>query len=143
MGALTALFGKHLKTMLRWFSVALHLLVETGAARRDARVRFLKAQIEILHRKPGGNRVLPSTDDRARPLATGRALDHNVADAIGIVTPQTYCRWTTGRRPKRVGRPKSAQNLRDVVLLLARRNAGWGCPPARREVAIGTRLVSR
>jgi len=31
-----------------------------GAARRDARIRFLKAQVEILRRKLGGNRVIPS-----------------------------------------------------------------------------------
>ena len=42
--------------MLRWFYVLAHLLVEAGAARRDARIRFLKAQIEILRRKLGGNR---------------------------------------------------------------------------------------
>ncbi len=40
--------------MLHWFYVALHLLVEANAARRDARVRFLNTQIEILRRKLGG-----------------------------------------------------------------------------------------
>jgi hypothetical protein len=40
--------------MLRSFCVALHLLVEAGAVRRDARIRFLKAQVEILRRKVGG-----------------------------------------------------------------------------------------
>jgi hypothetical protein len=33
--------------MLLWFYVALHLLFEAGTARRDARIRFLKAQVEI------------------------------------------------------------------------------------------------
>lgn len=46
--------------------------------------------LEILRRKLGGNRVIPSPDDRARLLAIGQELDHNVADVIGIVTPQTY-----------------------------------------------------
>jgi hypothetical protein len=48
--------------MVRWFYVALHLLFEAGAARRDARIRLLKAQVEILRRKLGGNRVIPSPD---------------------------------------------------------------------------------
>jgi putative transposase len=116
--------------MLRWFYVALHLLVEAGAARRDARIRFLKAQVEILRRKLGGNRVIPSPDDRARLLAIGQEFDHNVADVIGIVTPRTYCRWVTelreGRKPKRVGRPKIARNMRELVIRLAKENAGWG-----------------
>jgi len=46
--------------MLRWFYVLAHLVVEAGATRRDARIRFLKAQVEILRRKLGGNRVIPS-----------------------------------------------------------------------------------
>ncbi|MEW6252874.1 MAG: hypothetical protein AB1716_19730 [Planctomycetota bacterium] len=110
--------------MLRWFYVLAHLLVEAGAARRDARIRFLKAQVEILRRKLGGNRVIPNPDDRARLLAIGRELNHNVADVIGIVTPQTYCRWVeelrTGRKPKRVGRPRIVRNLRELVVRLAK-----------------------
>jgi putative transposase len=116
--------------MLRLFYVAFHLLIEAGAARRDARIRFLKAQVEILRRKLRGNRAIPSPDDRARLLAIGQELDHNVADVIGIVTPQTYCRWVEelreGRKPRRVGRPKTARNLRELVVRLAKENAGWG-----------------
>ena len=62
--------------MLHWFYVAVHLLAEAGAARRDARIRFLKAKVDILRRKLGGNRVIPSPDDRARLLAIGQELDH-------------------------------------------------------------------
>jgi putative transposase len=116
--------------MLRWLYVAVHLLAEAGAARRDARIRFLKAQVEILRRKLGGNRVIPSPDDRARLLAIGQELDHNVADVIGIVTPRTYCRWVTelreGRRAKHVGRPRVSRNLRELVIRLAKENASWG-----------------
>ena len=116
--------------MIRWLYVALHLLVEAGGARRDARIRLLLAQVEILRRKLGGNRVIPSPDDRARLLAIGQELDHNVVGVIGIVTPQTYSRWVTelrqGRKPKRVGRPRIARNLRAIALRLARENAGWG-----------------
>jgi hypothetical protein len=63
--------------MLQWFFVAFHLLAEASAARRDVRVRFLMAQIEILRRKLGGNRVIPSPDDRAKLLSIGQELDHN------------------------------------------------------------------
>jgi hypothetical protein len=49
--ALTAIFIQELLAMLRWFYVLAHLLVEAGAARRDARIRFLRAQVEILRRK--------------------------------------------------------------------------------------------
>jgi hypothetical protein len=68
-------------------------------ARRNAHIRFLKAQVEILRRKLGGNRVTPSPDDRARLLAIAQELNHEVTDVIGIVTPQTYCRWGEGLSP--------------------------------------------
>lgn len=115
---------------MRWIYVALHLLAEAGAARRDSRIRFLKAQVEILRRKLDGNRVIPSPDDRARLLAIGQELDHNVADVIGIVTPQTYSRWVIelreGRKARPVGRPKVARNVREIVVRLAKENSGWG-----------------
>ena len=50
------------------FRISFH---EAGASRRDARIRFLHAQVEILRRKLGGNRVIPSPDDCARLLAIG------------------------------------------------------------------------
>jgi len=116
--------------MPHWLYAVLHLLFEAGAARRDARVRFLMAQVEILRRKLGGNRVIPTPDDRARLLAIGAELNHRVTGVIGIVTPQTYSRWVTelreGRRTKRVGRPKIVRSVCDLVTRLAKENAGWG-----------------
>jgi len=116
--------------MFRWFYVLVHLLHEAGAARRDARIRFLKAQVEILRRKLGGNRVVPSPEDRAALLAIGLELDHRVSDIVGIVAPRTYSRWVfeqrEGRRPKPAGRPKVVQPVRDIIVRLAKENAGWG-----------------
>ena len=43
--------------MLRRFYVIRHLLVEAFTARRDARIRFVKAEVDILRRKFSGNRV--------------------------------------------------------------------------------------
>lgn len=116
--------------MFRWLYLVPHLLAEAGAARRDTRIRFLKAQIEILRRKLDGNRVIPSPDDRMRLLSLGAELNHHVSDVIGIVTPQTYSRWVIeqkeGRSPGRVGRRKIARNARDLIVRLAKENAGWG-----------------
>ena len=116
--------------MSHWFYAVVHLLMEANAARRDARIRFLKAQVDILRRKLGGNRVIPSPDDRIRLLAVGGELKHEVRDVIGIVTPKTYARWVIeqkeGRPPKAVGRPRVARDLRALVTRLARENAGWG-----------------
>ncbi len=81
--------------MLRWFYVAVHLLIEANAARRDARIRFLKAEVEILRRKLGGNGVIPSPSDRARLLAIGQELGYSGrADFFGPphVDPRAFSR---------------------------------------------------
>ena len=87
--------------MLRWLYVALHLLVEAGSARRDARVRFLKAQVEILRRKLGGNRVIPSPADRAHLLAIGQELGHDVSDVNRNQLSRQRRRHSCGRRNTR------------------------------------------
>lgn len=116
--------------MFFWLYALLHLLNEAAAARRDTRVRFLKAQIRILRRKLGGNRVIPSPEDRASLLAIDAELDHCIDDVIGIVTPRTYHRWVIeqrqGRKPKRVGRRKFGRNTRALITRLAKENVGWG-----------------
>ncbi len=86
--------------MLRWFYVAMHLLTEASAARRDARIRFLKAEVEILRRKLGGNRVIP-TRTIVFACWPSAELNHGVTTIIVNVMPQTNSRgfpvknWTT------------------------------------------------
>lgn len=94
--------------MIRWLYALLHLLHEAGAARRDARVRFLKAQVEILRRKLGGNRVIPSPDERLRLLAVGdesleKQLQWNKTRSADIFDPR---RWTRAS-PRTANVPRS------------------------------------
>jgi hypothetical protein len=55
--------------MLRWFYVALHLVVEASSPRWAACIRFLKAEVETLRRKLGRNRAIPSPADGTPLLA--------------------------------------------------------------------------
>ena len=54
--------------MLRWFYAFVHLLIEAQAARRDARIRLLMAQVEILRRKLGG-KIASWTISRTSPTS--------------------------------------------------------------------------
>jgi putative transposase len=116
--------------MSRWLYVVLHLLFEGLAARRDARVRFLLAQVEILRSKIDGNRIIPSPTDRARLLAIGKELGHEVKDIVVIVKPETYRRRlresTSDKEPRPVGRPKISAVRRRLIVRFAKENAGWG-----------------
>jgi hypothetical protein len=80
------------KAMLRWFCVALRLLAEAGAARRDVRIRFLKAQVEILRRKLGGNRVIAALDEGYNRDGSGFELDPSGRSTLPLpMLPDSNC----------------------------------------------------
>jgi putative transposase len=113
-----------------WFHAVLFILFETLSGRRDDRVRFLKAQVEILRKKIPGNRVVVDPGDRKKLLELGAAVGHEVEDILVLVHPKTYRHWLLekkrGKLPKKVGRPRMDQAVREAILKLARENAFWG-----------------
>jgi len=104
--------------------------MERYAARRDAHIRFLRAEVQILRKKLPGNRVILDPQDRAHLLGLGEELHHHVKDIIGIVSYQTYQRWVRVRQCAKkggtVGRPRTSKDLRKLILRMARENAQWG-----------------
>ena len=72
-----------------WFTVLLAFRIEAWSARRDAQIRFLKLQIELLRQKVPGQRVILAPEDREQLLKAGEAMDHRVNDVIGIVAVKT------------------------------------------------------
>ena len=113
-----------------WLVAMLVLLRERWSARRDAQIRFLTLQIEILRTRLPGNRIVLSPTERRRLMKIGAEVNHDVHHTIRIVTFKTYKRWLRelriGRRPGKVGRPRLTRSLRALILRLAGENAGWG-----------------
>ncbi len=119
---------------------ALRFLLVTLAAFIDRRnehiIAYLRAENEVLRVHLDGRRI-PFTDPQRRKLA-------RVAERLGrvslrglrpIVTPETLLRWYRELVARKYngsanraspGRPPVSEDLRDLVIQLARENDGWG-----------------
>ncbi|QDU71019.1 hypothetical protein [Mucisphaera calidilacus] len=131
-----------------WLTALLLMLGEAWSVRRDARLRFVLAQIELLKARVPGNRVILSPDERLLLLKLGSAVGHDVHDLVGIVSVKTYKRWLRqqqgGRAPGQVGRPpKVTASLRPHQSLENTPPEDVGKPPPtstgwiRRERTLG------
>ena len=113
-----------------WLIAFLVMLQGAFSARRDAQMRFLKLQVEFMKKRLPGNRAILDPDERQRLMAIGGEFKHAVQDVLSIVTVKTYRRWQrdekADKEAKKVGRPKIAQSLRDMIVKLAKENCTWG-----------------
>ncbi len=75
-----------------WLVAFLVMLKEAWSARRDAHIRFLKLQVELLKSRLPGNRVILDPAERQRLMKVGAEADHAVHDPLGIVSIKTYRR---------------------------------------------------
>jgi putative transposase len=114
----------------RWISFLFIMLSEHFSARRCAKIKFLKLQLELLKKKLPGNRVILSPDDRVLLLKAGEEIEHDVHDVLGIVSVKTYKQWkrdqAAGKEAKKVGRRKLSDTVRETIIRLAKENVGWG-----------------
>ncbi len=128
----------------RWLTALSVLFQEAWSARRDAHIRFLKLQVEILQSRLPGNRVIPDPLERRRLLKIGAEMGRAVKHTLNIVSIKTYRRWLReeqgGRQTRQVGRPRLTRSLRELILRLAHENIGWG---ARRIVGELKKLAVR
>ena len=106
----------------------LALLARSGAS-KDVEILVLRHEIAVLRRQVAAPK--PDWADRGVLAALGRLLPEHLR-AHRFVTPGTLLAWHRRlvRRkwtcPGKAGRPAVSQEIRDLVLQLARQNPRWG-----------------
>jgi putative transposase len=113
-------------------------------------VEYLKEENRILRsRLPKCITVTPR--ERNRLIKLGKRVGSAIKELITIVTPRTFTRWiaaerapTQRRKSSRTpGRPRTAEEIRDLILQLAR-ETGWGYARILGELKkLGIRTVSK
>jgi putative transposase len=112
---------------------SLLLMIASATDRALARhVQYRKAENEILRSKLP-KIVTVSPKERNRLVRLGRRIGSAINQLISIVSPRTFLRWLNadGREPKRrasprrPGRPRTPEDIRALVLKVAR-EIGWG-----------------
>jgi transposase InsO family protein len=100
-------------------------------------IEYLITENQILKEKLGKKRILLNDDQRRRLAVKGKLLGRKMLSEIAtIVTPDTILRWHrqlvaekwdySDRRTKKPGRPSVSEEVKWLVLRMARENPTWG-----------------
>lgn len=118
-----------------------HLLVTIFAGwinrEQQQAIEYLRAENQVLREKLGSGRILLNDDQRRRLAVKGKVLGWKRLKEIGsLFTPDTILRWHrelvaakwdfSDRRANQVGRPPVSDEVRELVLRMARENPTWG-----------------
>jgi hypothetical protein len=100
-------------------------------------IEYLKAENAILKEKIGKKRIILSGEQRRRLAVLAKKITRKGLDEIcGIFSPDTILRWHReliarkydGSKNRKYGRPQISEELRKLIIKLARQNRGWGYP---------------
>ena len=99
-------------------------------------IEYLRTENAVLREKLGKKRVLLNNDQRRRLAVKAKVLGRKVLEEIAtIVTPDTLLRWHRrlvaekwdySERRAKVGRPPVSDEIKQLVLTMARENPTWG-----------------
>ena len=126
--------------MLEFVLKPWHLLVLYVASHLNREqqhiIDYLRVENQVLREKLGKKRILLSDDQRRRLAVKGKVLGRKLLGGLAtIVTPDTIMRWHrelvakkwdySDRRGK-VGRPRTKQQIADLIIRMAKENSPWG-----------------
>jgi putative transposase len=98
-------------------------------------IEYLQTENRSLREKLGNKRLRFTDEQRRRLAVKGHALGRKALRELDpIVTPDTILRWYRelvakkydGSQQRKPGRPRTPDELRDLVTRMAHENPGWG-----------------
>ncbi len=98
-------------------------------------ITYLQEENRVLREQLGGKHLLFTDGQRRRLAAKAKPIRRNGLFEIGtLVTPDTLLRWYRrliakkydGSKARKVGRPKAAAEIEQLIIQMARDNPRWG-----------------
>lgn len=110
-------------------------------------VEFLKAENEMLRKRVPQRNIILKPEERQRLVRLGQAIGTCIGPFLTIVTYQSYLRWIrllANKKPTKLrGRPRKPQEIRDLVLQIAK-ETHWGYTRILGELRkLGYQAISR
>ncbi|MDP2924712.1 MAG: hypothetical protein Q8O30_13525 [Candidatus Omnitrophota bacterium] len=114
------------------FSELLSFLGRMTQENLTHQIEYLKVGNEIL-RKRVGRSIRPTPVERRKLIKFGTPLGKDLRNIITVVTYETFLLWVRrykrkkdSEKIKKRGRPKTLEEIRNLVVRLAKENT-WGC----------------
>lgn len=98
-------------------------------------IEYLREENRVLREQLGERRLRLTDDQRRRLAAKAKGLGRKLlAEVANIVTPETLLRWHQrliaqkydGSGKRGPGRPRTAAEIEDLVVQMAKENRDWG-----------------
>ena len=115
--------------MTGWFSPFLFYLVRCTENELRRQYEILMEQLVWSRELIPKQRIFLKKKQKERLLKLGAELGPNAHKSNVLVHPRAYQRWVLekklGKRPKKMGRPRTLEAIRETIIRLAR-ETGWG-----------------
>jgi hypothetical protein len=113
------------------------MLIFAGWVNRSQQdvIEYVQEENRVLREQLGGKRLLFTDGQRRRLAAKAKAIGRKGLFEIGtLVTPDTLLRWYRrliakkydGSKIRKPGRPKTAAEIEQLIIRMARDNPRWG-----------------